>query len=361
VKDFSCPGCHLHCFYSTQITSEDPLMDGVIEDMPDWEAMGMVGANLGFLEKEGKTPGESFRLSQAERREALGKTQYATFLHDNLGMDYIEGGNNLGLIQELIQRKLITPADLDGIDPQWGDIHAIDALCNKIAKREGVGDKIANGTWETAKYFAEKKGNPDIMKYACAQRRYGQPAHGVRSHLDATDLMFVTVSRPCEHTGGGDSGFAKDDYPAAIAGQNVKCASDSLVHCIFADGHWAGMAVDLVKAATGWTDFTEDNLNQLGARQYALCRLLDIHTQELQDPKKDYDMLYPARWYEPLPTGVAKGNVALSGTPDVLFNVKLPAYWKTRGWSEDKGIPTAETLKSLGIDDIAEAIAAKYR
>jgi len=361
VKRFSCPGCNLHCMFTTQVTSADPLMDRIIEDMPDWEAMGMVGGNLGHLEMPGKTPDDTYTGTQADRAEALAKNQYTTFLHDNYGMDYIEGGNNLALIMELRQRNLITPDDLDGIDLQWGDIHAVDAIMKKIAHREGVGDKLANGTWETAKYFAEKKGNPDILKYSNTTKRYGQPAHGVRSGLDANALEYVTVDRATEHTGGGAAANAAGDYPAAIAAQNVKCSNDSLVYCLFAAGHWAGKTAELVQAATGWTDFTEDDLTTVGARQYALCRVFDVHTQQLTDPKKDWDMLTPARWFEPLPTGVAKGKMAYDGDPKKLFDQALPAYWKARGWTEDKGIPTAETLKALGIDDIAEAIAAKYR
>jgi aldehyde:ferredoxin oxidoreductase len=360
-KAFSCPGCNLHCMFTTQITSSDPLMDGIREDMPDWEAMGMVGGNLGFLEKAGMTPQDSQTLTQAERREALAKTQYATFLHDNYGLDYIEGGNNIGLCLELYQRKLITAADLDGIELPWGDIHGIDALVKKIAHRDGVGDKLANGTLESAKYFAQKKGNPDILKYAGATKGYGQPAHGVRSHADGNDLEYMTVDRPTEHTGGGGAGLAKLDYAAGIAGQNVKCASDSLVHCLFADGHWAGKTADMVNALTGWGDYTEDDLNKLGARQYALARVFDLTTRGITKPKEWEMTNYQARWYEPLPNGPFKGQVASSGTPDKLFNEQLPAYWKTRGWSEDKGVPTADTLKTLGIDDIAEALAAKLR
>jgi aldehyde:ferredoxin oxidoreductase len=133
------------------------------------------------------------------------------------------------------------------------------------------------------------------------------------------------------------------------------------VYCTFAAGHWGGRTTDLVKAATGWTDFVEADLAKVGARQYALNRIFDIHTQQLKDPKKEWDMLFPSRWFEPLPTGGAKGKSAYDGDPKKLFDVALPAYWKARGWTEDKGIPTAETLKNLGIDDIAESIAAKYR
>ena len=52
--------------------------------------------------------------------------------------------------------------------------------------------------------------------------------------------------------------------------------------------------------------------------------------------------------------------MAYEGNPDKLFNEALPAYWKVRGWTEDKGIPTLETLKNLGIDDIAGDIAKQH-
>ena len=36
-------------------------MDGTLTDMPDWEAMGMVGGQLGYFEMPGKTPSEPVR------------------------------------------------------------------------------------------------------------------------------------------------------------------------------------------------------------------------------------------------------------------------------------------------------------
>jgi len=361
VHRMSCPNCHLHCMYTSQVTSADPLMDGAITDMPDWEAMGMVGGNLGFVELPGTSPNDTYKGTQADRAEGLAKTQFTTFRHDDYGMDYIEGGTLLALVAELRQRNLISAADLDGVDVKWGDVHSFDALLTKIVHREGIGDVLANGTWETAKYFAKKKGNDKILDYPVGQHRYGQPAHDVRG-FDKNALEYVTVGRPSEHTGGGGAGFGKADYPAAIAGQNVKCSQDSLVYCIFAAGHWGGRTTGMVQAATGWSDFVEADLAKVGARQYAMNRLFDIHTQQLKDPKKDWDMVsYPKRWFEALPTGSAKGKRAYDGDVNKLFNEALPAYWKARGWSEDKGIPSTDKLKELGIDDIAESIAKTYR
>jgi aldehyde:ferredoxin oxidoreductase len=330
--------------------------------MPDWEAMGMVGGNLGYTEMPGATPDDGFTGDHWDLAEFLAKNQYTTYLHDAYGLDYIEGGANLALVAELYQRGLIDAADLDGIELEWGDVHAFDELLKKIVAREGVGDKLANGTWETAKYFAEEKGNPEIMDYAMTGHRYGQPAHDVRSPADKNAMEYVTVGRPCEHTGGGGGGFKEGDYAAAIAGQNGKVARDSLCYCTFAAGHWAGKSVDLLKAATGWTDFAEEDLDEVGARQYALNRLFDIHTQQIEDPKTEWDSLFPKRWFkDPLPTGAHKGAVAWEGDFQKLLDEGLPAYWEARGWTQDKGIPTAETLEDLGIEDIAEDIAAQHR
>ncbi len=361
IRKSACAGCALHCLYPVETTSEDSLMDRTLSDMPDWEAMGMVGGNLGFMEMEGATPSDPFTGDHNDQAENLAKLQFTTFLHDNYGLDFIEGGNNLALVMELYQRGLIDADDLDGIELEWGDIHAVDELMHKIVHREGVGDKLAQGTYETGKYFAELKGNDEIMDYVMTAHRYGQPAHDVRSPADKNALEYVTVNRPCAHTGGGGSGFKQGDYAAAAAGQNGTCATNSLSICTFARGNWGGFTLDVLKAATGWDDYTEEDLNDVGAREYALSRIFDIHTQQLKDPKEEWDKQVPQRWFnDPLPTGPHKGAVAYEGNPAKMFDEDLPAYWKVRGWTEDKGIPTLDTLKELGIDDIAVEYAEQH-
>lgn len=361
IRRQSCFGCNLKCLSTVEVTSSDPLMNGTLSDLPDWEAMGMVGGNLGYMEMEGQDPGQPFTGTAADQAEHLAKLQYTTFLHDNASLDFIEGGGNIALVMELMQRGFIDSSDLDGIDLKWGDVHAVDELVEKIVTRDGIGDKLAQGTWETGRYFAELKGKPEIMNYVVTCHHYGQPAHDVRSGNDKDALEYVTVNRACAHTGGGTGGFKTGDYAAAIAGQNVNAAQNSLVHCQFAAGHWAGSRIDLIKAATGWDDFSDEDLQLVGAREYALSRLFEVHIRQLTDPKEEFDRQSPHRWfYDPLPTGVKPGMVAYEGNPDTLYNEALPAYWKVRGWTEDKGIPTQDTLKSLGIDDIAGDVAAQH-
>ncbi len=361
VRHQSCYGCNMPCLKPVEITSKDPMLNGVLSDMPDWEAMGMVGGNLGYMEMEGADPAQPFKGTIKDQAENLAKLQYTTFLHDNYSLDFIEGGNNLALLMELIQRGFIDKTDLDGIDLKWGDVHAVDALFKKIVYREGIGDKLAQGTYETARYFAELKGKPEILDYSQTAHFYGQPAHGTRSPVKKNALEYVTVNRPCSHVGGGGAGFAKDDYAAAITDQNEVAATNSLVFCYFSQGEWGSFKIDLIKAATGWNDFTIEELREIGAREYALSRLFDVHVRQLKDPKAEWDRQTPPRWFnDPLPNGPFKGSQSYDGKPDVLYNEALPAYWKERGWTEDKGIPTQETLKKLGIEDIAGDIAAKH-
>ncbi len=371
VRKQACAQCWLKCTTYTEITSEDGLIDGKLTDMPDWEALGMVGGTLGFIfpeegKFEGLTPADPYPGDHNDAMEALAKLQYTTWLHDSEGLDYIEGGNLLAMLMELRQRGLVGPEDLDGIDMKWGDVHAVDAILKKIIHREGIGDVLANGTWETAKYFADKKGKPEIMYYSMTGHRYGQPAHGTRSGFDQHAMSYITVVRPCEHTGGGGGGFKAGDLDAAIAGQDGKAAVDSMVYCLFASGFWGAQGnANVVRAATGWTDFDDKMYMDVGTRCYALERLFNIHTQEIYNPKEEWDSIkmFPNRWWEePLPTGPFEGSSVNTylGDPDTVFNEVLPNYWEKRGWTRDKGIPTAEKLLELGLD-FAEPIAAKYR
>jgi aldehyde:ferredoxin oxidoreductase len=55
----------------------------------------------------------------------------------------------------------------------------------------------------------------------------------------------------------------------------------------------------------------------------------------------------PARWFEePTTEGPLKG----SKLDRAKYNSMLQTYYKHRGWDE-RGIPTKETLKKLGLDD----------
>jgi aldehyde:ferredoxin oxidoreductase len=370
VKRQACRGCVQKCLTTARVTSEDPTMDGTITDMPDWEAMGVIGGNFGFLLPDDHPdwhprdpwPGDNWDLMKG-----LNKTQHGTFLHDNYGIDYIDNGSNFAQLMELRQRNLITVADLDGIDLKWGDIHAVEAMMDKMVHREGVGDKIANGAYETAKYFAELKGNPDIMNYTMCAHRYGQPAHTVRGGCKSAS-SYITNIKPNCHTEGSAEG-------EALAGQqNVAYANNSAVICLFVRGAWGVEGMEqMMRAATGWSDWTYDNYRLTGDRAYAMGRIFEMYTQ-MDDPEFSpvaWDQQAPWRWFNepftagPWPKGTSiRYEDGLVVDWDKTYNEKLPAYYTARGCTTTTGIPTDAKLDELGIRDVvgscATALLNKY-
>ena len=48
-------------------------------------------------------------------------------------------------MMECYDRGLVTKEDLGGIELTWGNLEAICQLLKKIAYREGIGDKLAEG------------------------------------------------------------------------------------------------------------------------------------------------------------------------------------------------------------------------
>ncbi|MDD4898840.1 MAG: aldehyde ferredoxin oxidoreductase C-terminal domain-containing protein, partial [Methanocellales archaeon] len=231
----------------------------------------------------------------------------------------------------------------------------------KIALREGIGDKLANGAYETAKYFAALKGKPEIMNYVMTTHRYGQPAHTVRGGCKSA-LSYLTTVKPNTHTEGSAEGQALIDQ------QDAAYNSNSMVICMFVRGTWGVDAINaMTQAATGWKDWTNDNNMANGAVSAALCRIINLYTQT-GDPAftpAEWDGQTAWKWFnEPFKAGPwPKGTKiryedGLVVDKDKLYNVKLPEYWKLRGFTTKTGIPTAAQLDKLGVSDVAGKIAA---
>ena len=70
------------------------------------------------------------------------------------GIDTISAGTVIGFAMELYENGILTKKDTDGIDLKWGNHQAMVAMTEKLAKREGLGDILADGV----KIAAEKIG-----------------------------------------------------------------------------------------------------------------------------------------------------------------------------------------------------------
>ena len=289
---------------------------GDITDMPDYELQAYCGTNFGIFD-----PADNIHLSA---------------LIDNLGHSGINGANTMAFAAELYQRGILTDEDF-GFKLGWGDAEAFDKLAWLIAKREKIGDILAEGTYRAAKKIGEMRG-VDCMPYAVHVKGIEIGAHGTRSDMDYThDISYAASVQGGDHTSIASDGFK--EMTGAVF-------SDSGVYCNFC-GAPTEIIFDYAKAITGYHMSIDSWRRWNGPRIITLQRALVLlgGPDVVWEPIKDDDN--PPRFYEPLPSGPYKGKT----TDRALVESKRATYYETLGWDE-RGIPTKETLDRLDLDDV---------
>lgn len=320
-SDFGCPTCCL----KIAMNKVGPLK-GAITDDPDYELQAYLGPNLGLF-----TPEENVYLSS---------------LVDDLGLCGIQTGNVLGFTAELYQRGILTKVDLDGIELEWGDVKAFASLIQKITSREGVGDLLAQGTYRAALKIAELK-KLDVLQYAVQSKGIGIGAHGIRSGKDYPHI----ISYACSVQGGDHTSIAS--LPFHGSGSELwHIFNDSAVFCNFNSfGLRRKVILDFYEAVTGEELTQEEWCNFRGLRVLQLQRaMLLLGGPDLKWSPKIHDD-NPPRFYEPLASGPYKGRTVQKAK---VLKAKQK-YYGEAGWDEN-GIPTSESLRRLGLENVDTAL-----
>ena len=110
------------------------------------------------------------------------------------GLDTISAGCTIAFAIECFENGIIGPKDTDGIELAWGNHRAIIALAEKMAKREGFGDILADG----ARVAAETIGN-GADQYAIHIKGQELPMHDPRA-FHGLALSYATCVRGACHT-----------------------------------------------------------------------------------------------------------------------------------------------------------------
>jgi aldehyde:ferredoxin oxidoreductase len=292
--------------------------DGTICDNPDYELQSYGGTNLGVFDPE-----VNIHLSSV--------------LNEN-GLCGIQGGAVLGLAAELYQRGFLTKEDLDGIELEWGDSDAFEALIDKVVNRQGIGEILAQGVYRAAKRIGEMKG-VDLMQYVVHEKGMAIGAHGIRSERD---FISNLIGYACS-TQGGDHG-SQASFPPSEGGELSAILHDSAVYCTFAKSVDNEEVFQFYAAITGWKLTPEDWYNERALRilQMQRAMLLLGGPDVTWTPKTDDDN--PPRFWEPIPSGPFEGKMLDRDA----FERTRTEYYSAVGW-DDNGVPTSETLNTLGL------------
>jgi aldehyde:ferredoxin oxidoreductase len=323
-RDTTCLKCPVAC--GKQYAIGDGEFAGTRAKMPEYESIFALGPMIGNANPE------SLIL--------------ANDLCDLLGLDTISMGVTLAFVAEALERGYLTPRDI-GVPFGWGDWRGMLRLVEMTARREGFGDRLADGAWRLAESL-----HPEATRLVYAVKRLELPAHSARA-LKGLSIGYATATRGGSHhdtrptpqyAAGFDRRGTKDKPDFAMRSQHFTAVGDSLVLCRFTSERGFGLFVGepyaaMVRAVTGW-DMTVKELEQVGERIVNLERLFNVR----EGVRREHDVLPWKVMHEPIPEGPSAG---MSCPPDEL-NAMLDEYYGLRGW-DAAGVPTRERLATLGL------------
>jgi aldehyde:ferredoxin oxidoreductase len=274
------------------------------------------------------------------------------------GMDALSAGVVVGFTMDCHEKGILTHQDLGGIDAHFGSVDALLQLLEKMGKREGIGDILAEGV----KVAGDKidKGAEQLAQHIKGLEVTG---YDLRC-LKTAALGFAVSFRGADHNRHGAYAFdvkGKVDRLKAEKGrgklvrdgEDTYALIDSFIVCKFSRGTYYKELPDMAKLyslVTGY-DMTPEELKMAGERVNTVARLINIREGL---GRKD-DTLPWKVMHEPIPDdGPVKGAMVTQDELDLL----LDDYYESRGWTLE-GVPTTAKLKELGMDELSSIVEAK--
>ena len=246
-------------------------------------------------------------------------------------------------ILELVKGD-ITKQDTDGIEMTWGNVKAAKKMLEKISKRAGFGNVLAEGVKRAAEQIGEEATNLAVCtKKGNAPRSHD---HRFRWYEMFDTCVSNTGSIEVHLADFGMTELTGPDRPIEIstAVANTKgwmSFEDSMVVCRFNTHSNLIFLSRAVSAATGW-DLTLDEALDIGFRVINLLRLFNFRHG------LDVALEAPSPRYSSTPVD---GPVQGKGIAE-HFEWMKRNYWRLMGWDEETGKPLLETLKRLGLESL---------
>jgi aldehyde:ferredoxin oxidoreductase len=268
---------------------------------------------------------------------------------NSYGLDTISTGAVVAFGIECFENGILTTKETGGLELTWGNGKAIVRLTQMIAKREGIGAILADGS----KLASERIGK-NAKDYAMQIGGQELPAHDQRLFPGLTALYW-TDATPGRHTQGTETWIPAglntppfDEKEQAGRGEVHKLLAD--IHHVMDCGGFCLFSyfalninniVESWNAVTGWKVDLEDLLKsgeRISYLRHAFNLREGINFMEYQFPKR-------LLGDPPLPEGPTAG-VTLK--PDVL----LGEYMQAMEWDEKTLYPSKKKLEELGLGQV---------
>ena len=338
VKTRGCFACTIPC--SRFFVIRHGRFAGLFGEGPEYEALGSFSSRVGNKD-----------LDVALR---------ANDMCNRLGLDALTTGECISWAMELHEKGLLKRDEADGLDLTWGNGDTILTLIEKIARREGFGDILADGSREAARKIGrgmdltmQVKGLDIIMADPRGLKGFGL-GYAVASrggdHLRSEPFIELSddprkgaemfgvpeATLRLAHRGKGKLVSYFEDWCAVIdALEPCKNIMQNMSILPF------DRAAEIIEAATG-LEMSGSEVRRVGERIINIERAFNAR----EGIGRRDDTLPPRFRVEELPEGPSKGTTFEQES-------MLDEYYAERGWNKMTGIPTRETLEKLELAYVA--------
>lgn len=292
----------------------------------------------------------------------------AHILCSKLGLDVDNTAGPIAWAAECYQRGILSKKELDGLELEWGNYEVIHELIKKIAMRDGVGNLLAEGS----KRASEKIGRGS-QRYAMHIK--GQDLYETLRYRKGWALGVIVSPRGSGHLRGAPAFEGSVTPEEAEKYYGVRPAADrnsyegkpkivtwmenfkAILDCVgicsllswWKSPHLIGPEdiSDLLEAATG-RSFNVRRLMKIGERIHNVEKAINSRVGMTRRDDRPPDRFFE----EQIKSGPGKGDILEKDK----FEDMLDEYYELRGWNEETGLPTRETLEELDLEEVAEEL-----
>ncbi len=279
------------------------------------------------------------------------------------GLDTISTGAAIAFAMECYEKGLLTPDDTGGIELRFGNGEAMLRTIELIARREGLGDLLAEGVARAAKLIGK-----GAERFAMHVKGQEVPMHEPRGKVGLS-LSYALSPTGADHMEAPHDPFLEtlgsDKHALSPLGllepldrldfSPRKVRAYYLLQLLWGMYNVIGMCkfaavpigpltlpklVEFHSAVTGW-ETSSWELLRLAQRASTMYRAFNC--REGLGPNDD---TLPRRFFEALEGGALKGQ----RLDPIAFENAKRLFYELSGWDPDTGEPTRATLAALELE-----------
>jgi aldehyde:ferredoxin oxidoreductase len=341
----SCYACTIRCKREVAVGGQVSIYGG-----PEYETLGAFGPNCGVSDLQ-----------------AIAK---ANELCNAYMLDSISTGMTISFAMECFEHGLLTLEDTGGINLCFGNAEAMLTMIEQIARREGLGNLLAEGS----RRAAEQIGG-EAHFFAMQVKGQELPMHDPRGkfnvgvgyavseigadHLVVAHDTMLTNAEALPFKNARSLGITEAQPARSLNAEKMRqfyilekvTSLEKVVgYCFFGPAPRSFILPEemlaSINAATGWNLTMEEAL-LIGERATNLARVFNA-----REGFSRQDDTLPERLFQGLDNGALQGEAM----PRLEFEQALTTLYSLKGWDPQSGLPTRERLESLSLGWAAELV-----